>query len=125
MAPRLRPVETVRASLCCLRTKEKGRRHDCLFGLFGELKLDEFPALGDWTPSMDVSETKEASVVKAEVPGLGPTDIQISLQDSTSPSRVSEARRRKRRTGGTTGWNGPTPVLRAACGSRSAWTLAE
>ena len=51
------------------------------FGPFGELKLDEFPALGDWAPSMDVSETKEALVVKAEVPGLDPKDIQISLQE--------------------------------------------
>jgi HSP20 family protein len=51
------------------------------FGPFGELKLDEFPSLGDWAPSMDVSETKEALVVKAEVPGLDPEDIQISLQE--------------------------------------------
>jgi len=51
------------------------------FGPFGELKLDEFPAMGDWAPSMDVSETKEALVVKAEVPGLDPNDIQISLQE--------------------------------------------
>jgi HSP20 family protein len=51
------------------------------FGPFGELKLDEFPALGDWAPSMDVSETKEALMVKAEVPGLDPKDIQISLQE--------------------------------------------
>jgi len=51
------------------------------FGPFGELKLDEFPALGDWAPCMDVSETKEALVVKAEVPGLDPNDIQISLQE--------------------------------------------
>ena len=51
------------------------------FGPFGELKLDEFPAMGDWAPIMDVSETKEALVVKAEVPGLDPNDIQISLQE--------------------------------------------
>ena len=54
---------------------------DRFFGPFGELKLDEFAALGDWTPSMDVSETKEALVIKAEVPGLDPSDIQISLQE--------------------------------------------
>ena len=54
---------------------------DRFFGPFGELKLDEFPALGNWAPSMDVSETKEALVVKAEVPGLDPKDIQISLQE--------------------------------------------
>jgi HSP20 family protein len=51
------------------------------FGPLGELKLDEFPAMGEWAPSMDVAETKEALVVKAEVPGLDPKDIQISLQE--------------------------------------------
>ena len=54
---------------------------DRFFGPFGEPKLDEFPALGDWTPSMDVSESNEALVIKAEVPGLDPNDIQISLQE--------------------------------------------
>jgi HSP20 family protein len=54
---------------------------DRFFGPFGELKLDEFPALGDWAPNVDVSETTEALVVKAEVPGLDPRDIQISLQE--------------------------------------------
>ena len=57
------------------------RELERFFGPFGELKLEEFPALGDWAPSMDVSETKEAMVVKAEVPGLEPKDIQISLQE--------------------------------------------
>jgi HSP20 family protein len=54
---------------------------DRFFGPFGELKLDEFPGLGDWAPSMDVSETKEALLVKVDVPGLDPKDIQISLQE--------------------------------------------
>jgi len=51
------------------------------FDRMGEYKWDEFPALGDWAPSMDVSETKEAIMVKAEVPGMEAGDIQISLQE--------------------------------------------
>src|SRR6266542_2604583 len=54
---------------------------DRIFDRFGDFKLDELPVLGDWAPSMDVSETKEALIVKAEVPGLDPQDIQISLQE--------------------------------------------
>jgi HSP20 family protein len=33
----------------------------------------------EWLPSLDMAETKNAVVVKAEVPGLDPKDIDISL----------------------------------------------
>ena len=36
---------------------------------------------GEWLPSLDVAETKNEMVVKAEVPGLDPKDIDISLSD--------------------------------------------
>ena len=35
----------------------------------------------EWFPSLDVSETKNELVVKAEVPGMDPKDIDISLSD--------------------------------------------
>jgi HSP20 family protein len=34
---------------------------------------------GEWAPSLDVSETEESIVVRAEVAGLDPKDIDISL----------------------------------------------
>ena len=37
--------------------------------------------LGGWVPSIDVSETKNDLVVKAELPGMDPKDIDISLND--------------------------------------------
>lgn len=37
------------------------------------------PVRREWAPSLDVSETKNNIVVKAEVPGLEPKDIDISL----------------------------------------------
>jgi HSP20 family protein len=36
---------------------------------------------GEWLPSLDVAETKNELVVKAEVPGMDPKDIDISLSD--------------------------------------------
>ena len=36
----------------------------------------------DWNPSIDVSESDEVIVVKAEVPGVSPEDIDISLDDN-------------------------------------------
>ncbi len=45
----------------------------------------EWPSLeafrGEWAPSVDVSETKDSILVKAEVPGLEAKDIDISLSN--------------------------------------------
>ena len=53
------------------------------FDRFFEPRWDEVPALGEWTPRLDVSETKDALVVKAEIPGVEQKDINVSLQDQT------------------------------------------
>ena len=45
-------------------------------------RWDEFMAVGEWAPSLDLSETKDALVVKVEVPGMDPKDIKISLQEN-------------------------------------------
>lgn len=45
---------------------------------FGEWPSME-PSRGEWAPSLDVSETKDNIVVKAEVPGMDAKDIDISL----------------------------------------------
>jgi len=47
-----------------------------------EGKWNEFPAVGDWAPSMDISETKDSLVAKVEAPGMDQKDIQISLQEN-------------------------------------------
>lgn len=55
---------------------EMDRLFDQFFDLWpSELGLGE----GEWTPSMDVSETGKEVIVNAEVPGMGPKDIDISL----------------------------------------------
>lgn len=53
---------------------------DRLFERFFEPRWDEFPALTGWAPVLDVSETKEAVVVKAEIPGLDPKEIEVTLR---------------------------------------------
>jgi HSP20 family protein len=37
--------------------------------------------MGEWLPSLDVSETKNDLIVKAELPGLDPKEIDISVVD--------------------------------------------
>jgi HSP20 family protein len=55
---------------------------DRWFERFVEPRWAEVPAFGSWAPNLDLSETKEALVVKVEVPGLDPADIQVSLQEN-------------------------------------------
>jgi HSP20 family protein len=37
---------------------------------------------GVWTPSVDVSETKENVVINAEIPGMSKEDVKLSVQDN-------------------------------------------
>jgi HSP20 family protein len=59
------------------------REMDRLFERFFESPWPQLTALGDWTPALDVSEGKDAITVKAEVPGVDPKDINISLEGDT------------------------------------------
>jgi HSP20 family protein len=54
---------------------------DRLFDRFWEGDFPQLPSMGEWAPALDVSETKDAIVVKAEVPGMDPKEIQLSLQN--------------------------------------------
>ena len=54
---------------------------DRLFDRFWEGDFPELPVFGEWTPVLDLADTKDALVVKAEIPGMDPKDIQLSLQD--------------------------------------------
>jgi len=54
---------------------------DRVFDRFFEPRWDEFEPAGQWTPKVDVSETKEAVMVKVEIPGVDQKDINVSLQD--------------------------------------------
>jgi HSP20 family protein len=53
---------------------------DRLFNRVWEGDLPE-RSLGEWSPVLDFSETKEFFFVKMEVPGMDPKEIKISLQD--------------------------------------------
>ena len=52
-----------------------------VFDRFFEPRWDELEAVGAWAPKLDFSETKDAFVVKAEVPGVEQKDISVSIQD--------------------------------------------
>ena len=52
----------------------------------------------DWTPAVDIKEETERFVIHADVPGIDPKDIEISMEDgvlSLSGERKSETREEK------------------------------
>ena len=57
------------------------REMDRLFDRFFEPRWDEFELVGEWAPRVDVSETKDAVVVKAEMPGMEQKDINVELEN--------------------------------------------
>jgi len=70
---------------------------DRLFDRLVATKWDDYPTLGDWSPSMDISETKDSLIVRAEVPGMDQKDIRISLQENLL-TITGEKRREKEET---------------------------
>src|SRR4249920_3502152 len=54
---------------------------DRLSDRFWEGDFPPLPSMGEWAPALDVSETKNAVMVKAAVPGMDPKDFQLSLED--------------------------------------------
>ena len=46
-------------------------------------RADEGIAATTWMPSVDIYETPETIVMKAELPGLGREDIDIQIRDNT------------------------------------------
>jgi HSP20 family protein len=57
------------------------REIERLFDRFLEPGWLQMPVLGAWEPKVDVSETKDAVIVKAEIPGVDQKDIGLSLQE--------------------------------------------
>ena len=57
------------------------RQMDQLFDRLWEPEFPEATALGEWNPIMDVAETKDSLIIKIEVPGIHPEDLQLSLQE--------------------------------------------
>ena len=57
------------------------REMDRLFDRFFEgWPFKPSPQEGPWAPSVDVSETEKEVIVKAELPGMDPKDIDVSVR---------------------------------------------
>ena len=57
----------------------------------------DLPALGGWAPPLDLSETNEMVVVRVEVPGIDPKDIQLQLKGTVLTVRGEKSREQERK----------------------------
>jgi HSP20 family protein len=53
---------------------------DRVFDRFWEADLPQWPIFEDWLPRLDLADTKDAFVVKAEIPGIDPKEIALTLE---------------------------------------------
>ena len=65
--------------------------------LFGERPLFR-SVTEEWLPSVDISETKDNFIVKAELPGLESKDVNVSISGDLLLIKGEKKRKRKRRT---------------------------
>jgi HSP20 family protein len=68
-----------------LVTPERGltnlrREMDQMFRRIWEPDVFDMERIGDWVPQLDVSETTDAVKVRAEIPGIEPKEIQVTLE---------------------------------------------
>ena len=97
---------------------------DQLFDGFGEPTGQESSALGHWAPSLDVSETKDAFVVKYSTAGMEASDIELSLRENVLTIR-GERKREKEDTGRAHRVERSHSRSSAASDFRRLWTRAR
>jgi len=62
---------------------------------FGELSEGASEALPTWAPRVDVEETDKEIVVQADLPGVAPEDVDISIEDGSLVLRGEKKEERK------------------------------
>lgn len=60
-----------------------GREMDRFWDTFFERRPMRFEEEGEYLPALDLAETNQEIIVKCEVPGMDPKNIDISLSDGT------------------------------------------
>lgn len=66
------------------------------------------PWEGEWAPAIDVSETADKVEIKAEVPGIDPKEINITLTGDVLTIKGEKSRSGRRPRKVTTWWSGAT-----------------
>lgn len=71
---------------------------DQLFDSMWREDLPESTSSGPWVPRVDLSETKEQMLVRAEVPGMEPEDLRVEYRDGLLTLRGEKKREHEQKT---------------------------
>lgn len=63
-------------------TKLRERLNQLFSGSPGEIEQPEPMDETEWTPSMDILENKDDIIVKVDIPGMNPYEIELSISGS-------------------------------------------
>lgn len=81
-----------------IRYAPYGRLDQLMDRLFDSQAIRYPAAARDWTPSVDIKEEAERFLIHADVPGVDPKDIEVSMEDGVltlSGERKTEEREAK------------------------------
>ncbi len=62
--------------------------------------------MSQWSPPVDILEDEKEFLVKAELPDIKKEDVHVTVENGVLT--ISGERRKRRKSAGTTAWNGPT-----------------
>jgi HSP20 family protein len=63
--------------------KIQSRINDLFEGNFGRSRLPQAPVSGVWYPPVDILESKDSYLIRAELPGMKKEDFHLELNDGT------------------------------------------
>lgn len=76
--------------------REMNRLFEDFFGR--DWSLEPFRGRGGWTPAVDVMETDKEVVVKAELPGMDPKEVEINLAGEALTIRGQKKEEKEEKT---------------------------
>jgi HSP20 family molecular chaperone IbpA len=117
-APDARRRRTMRALAPWTGMTSLRREMDRLFDRFFDTEpgWEALEFGGEWAPKVDLSEAKEAYVLRAEIPGVEQKDIQISLQDQLLTIKGEKSKEKEEKDEHYHRKSAPTAPSRVRCG---------
>ncbi len=98
--------------------EDVSNRLNSLFGRLPARTESGQLALADWTPSVDISETDAAYLIKAEIPEVGKENVKVTLQNGMLTIAGERKQEKEEKTRNSTVSSVLSAALHAASGCR-------
>ena len=77
---------------------------------------------GAWIPPIDLAETDEKFIIKAEIPGIDPKEIDISVKDNILLIKGEKKEEKEEKGKTTIVWRDATEASRVPLTCQALWT---